>query len=251
MRGEDENVERNKNLVAFNLRGPRYDKLVEIAKAAVKKLEAIPGLSSVSTGLESAPEQIEVVFEQDLAERMGVTPEIAFNNIAWALRGWRLPQYQEAGREVPLIIEYDSEEIAGLDTLREMQIFTGESAVPLATVANLDFTRGQTEIYRRNGMATITLSGRVDDPTRTMAVTHGRARGPAQHGPAARLRGRRRGHGLRAPGGGDEGDHEGARLQHRPRLPGDGHPARVVVACRSSCCGPCPSPSPARCGLCS
>ncbi len=171
LRDDDENVDRNRNLVAFSLRGPRYEKLVELAEQAVPVLEAVPGLSSVTTGLEAAPEQVQVVFEPDLAERMGVTPEVAFNNISWALRGWQLPRFQEPGREVPLIMEYDSEEIAGLDTLREMRIFNGETAVPLATVANIEFTRGQTEIRRRNGQATITLSGRIDDPTRAAPVT--------------------------------------------------------------------------------
>ncbi|MCY3003469.1 MAG: efflux RND transporter permease subunit [Planctomycetota bacterium] len=158
--------ERNRNMVVFRLVGPDSEGLAEVGARAVEALERIPGLSSVSVPEDSAQGQVRVVFDPDIAQGFGISANSALQNIAWALRGWQLPRYQEDGREVPLIIEYDDEEVAGLDTLRDLQVFGGESSVPLSSVAQFEFARGSRSIYRRNGQTSYTITARVDDPLR-------------------------------------------------------------------------------------
>jgi multidrug efflux pump subunit AcrB len=159
-------AERSKTLVSFELTGPDSDELERWGLLARAGLEKIEGLSGVTTPLENAPGQVRVRFDSDKAQSLGVTPENAFQSIAWALRGWQLPRFQEPGREIPLLIEYDDEQVAGLDTLRDLQIFTENSPVPLASVADLNFASGAKSIYRRNGQVTFTLTAKVEDAAR-------------------------------------------------------------------------------------
>ncbi|MCC7012570.1 MAG: efflux RND transporter permease subunit [Planctomycetes bacterium] len=158
--------ERNKNVVTFRLVGPNSEELAAIGAKAVEVLERIPGLSSVALPENSAQSQVRVVFDSDVAQGFGISPDSALQNIAWALRGWQLPRYQEEAREIPLIIEYDEANVAGLDTLRDLDIFNGQSAVPLSSFAQFQFARGSHSIYRRNGQTTYTIQARVDDPLR-------------------------------------------------------------------------------------
>jgi HAE1 family hydrophobic/amphiphilic exporter-1 len=109
--------------------------------------------------------------DAERASTLGVSADVALQNIAWALRGWQLPRFQEAGREVPLILEYDEEELAGLSTLRDLQIFNGTGAVPLTSFAELEFARGSREIHRRDGQVSYTLVGTVDSPLRQRSVS--------------------------------------------------------------------------------
>jgi HAE1 family hydrophobic/amphiphilic exporter-1 len=157
---------RSRSVVTFRLHGPDSDELERYGTQAVELLQAVPGLSSVSSPLENAPKQVRIKFDSDLAQQLGVTPQTALENISWALRGVQLPRFQEPGREIPLIIEYDEENVAGLGTLRDLTVYAEQNAVPLSSFADLEFGQQRRAIYRRNGQVTFTIQAKVDNPAR-------------------------------------------------------------------------------------
>jgi len=156
--------------VSFLLQGPSSEELGRLAPQATALLKSVHGLSSVSPPLENERRQVRLKFDQDLAQKLGVSSQAALDNVSWALRGFQLAPYQEAGREVPLIIEYDGTDTAGLSTLRDLEIRSGQSAVPLSSIATLDFEDGQRTIFRHNGQATLTLRARVDNPANVQEI---------------------------------------------------------------------------------
>lgn len=162
---------RNRNIATFALRGPDSEVLARLGADAVRILERVPGLTSVVSPLEDAPPQVQLSFDSDIAQKLNVTPRVAQENVAWALRGAQLPRFHEPGREVPLIMEYDETEAAGLDTLRDLEIWNGSSVVPLSSVAHLEFGRGARTIWRENGQATFTIQARVDNSARQKELT--------------------------------------------------------------------------------
>ncbi len=164
--GDDGDQARNRNLVIFRLVGPESEELSRLGQEAVRILEALPGLEDIKSPLATAPEQVRVVFDSDLASMMGVSPQNALQNVAWALRGWQLPRFQEPGREVPLIIEYDSERTAGLSTLRDLEVRAATSAVPLSTFSTIEYARASRTIERVDGKTSFQITARVDDPLR-------------------------------------------------------------------------------------
>jgi multidrug efflux pump subunit AcrB len=164
--GDDSSDANNRNLVTFRLSGPESEVLASLGQEAVRLLETVSGLSDIKSPLESAPEQVRVVFDSDLAQMVGVTPQNALQNVSWALRGWQLPRFQEPGREVPLIIEYDSERAAGLSTLRDLEVRGGSSAVPLSSFSHIEYARASRRIERIDGKTSFQLTARVDDPLR-------------------------------------------------------------------------------------
>jgi HAE1 family hydrophobic/amphiphilic exporter-1 len=113
---------------------------------------------------ENERRQVRLKLDQEIAQKLGIDSQTALQNVAWALRGFELAPYQEPGREVPLIIEYDRTDDAGLSTLRRMEIRTGQSSVPLSSIATLGFEDGQRTIHRHNGQSTLTLRAKVDNP---------------------------------------------------------------------------------------
>ncbi|MDP6763445.1 MAG: efflux RND transporter permease subunit [Planctomycetota bacterium] len=162
---------RNRSVVTFALEGPDADELARLGREALALLEEVDGLEDVTSPLGSAPEQVRVDLDSEQAWRLGVSAELALMNISWALRGAALPFFQEPGRELPFYIEYDEEEVAGLDTLRDLDIQTLSGAVPLASFASLRFQPGARSIFRRNGKASFAIQGRVSDPTRQAEVS--------------------------------------------------------------------------------
>lgn len=162
---------KNKAIATFELRGPDAGTLQRIGEEAVLRLRAVPGLSGVAPTRASAPSQLHVTLDADQASWMGVSAQMALQNIAWVLGGAPLPRFHEAGRELPFYIEYDAEVAPGLATLRDLDVFAGGTPVALASFAQLGFEPGPRSIFRRNGYTAYTIQGRIDDPSRQRAVS--------------------------------------------------------------------------------
>jgi len=168
---ENQSDGRSTSVARFTLLGPDSEVLERLGQQATQLLERVPGLSQVSTPLESAPDQVEVSIDRNLAHELGVSSASVENSIAYALGGFPLPRFQEEGREIPLRIEFDEAEVAGLPTLADLSVFGEQGAVSLASIAGLNFAKGARSIYRRNGKTSFTLEGKVDDPLQILAVT--------------------------------------------------------------------------------
>lgn len=169
---DDESRDADSNsTVTFRLRGPDSEELARIGADAVAALENVPGLTDLRSPLGNAPPVVRVKLQSDVAQRLGVSAQSAFQNVTWALRGFQLPSFQEPGREVPLLIEYDNERAAGLSTLRDLDVYTGESSVPLTSFSELEFGRASRSIERTDGEASFTIQARVSDPTRQREVS--------------------------------------------------------------------------------
>ncbi len=162
---------RSADVASFTLVGPESSELERLAVQGQRVLASVPGLSQVSSQRQNAPEQIDVRVDRDLASDLGVDSEAIQQTIAWTLRGFPLPSFQEKGRQVPLLIEYDEEQTAGLSTLRDLSVFGKDGMVPLSSVAQLGFSKGSRSIMRRNGQTSLTLTAKVDDPTQIVPVT--------------------------------------------------------------------------------
>ncbi len=169
--GEEEVNTRNRSIVAFELLGPDAATLDRLGVEAIERLKRVPGLSGLESPLQDAPEQVRVALDMEKAWQLGVTANSTLQNISWALRGFSLPRYHEPGRELPFILEYDEEQVAGLNTLRDLTIYTDSGAIALSSVADLGFARGPRTIRRRNGQVEHTILARVDDPNQQMAAS--------------------------------------------------------------------------------
>jgi hydrophobic/amphiphilic exporter-1 (mainly G- bacteria), HAE1 family len=168
----DENASaRTRNVVAFRLYGPESERLEEYGERGMEMLKQVRGLHSITSPLEGAPQQVRVKLDNDLAQRLGMAAQSTLTNIAWALRGWQLPRYQEPGREIPLIIEYDDAATAGLATLRDLEIFGEGAPVPLSSFAEFEFGKGSRMIRRHDGQTSFMITARVDDPLRQKEVS--------------------------------------------------------------------------------
>ncbi len=161
---------RMRSELTFALQGPDSEELRRFVPAAIALLETLPGLSSVDAPRAEDREQVRLDFDSELAQKLNITARTALQNVSWALGGFQLPPFQERDRELPLILEYDDEEVPGLDTLRELQIFNGTSMVPLGSLASVQFGSGPQTIQRHNGMAQVALRAKLVNPSEATEV---------------------------------------------------------------------------------
>ena len=167
----EQTSQRSTKIAVFTLHGPDAAELENLGRTALGILEEVPGLSQVSSELEYAPEQIRVEVDRERASGLAVSTQTIQQTISYILAGYPLPRYQEGGRDVPLLIEYDEEEVAGLPTLRDMNVFSESGMIPLSSVADLSFAKGSHYIRRKNGKTTFTMWAEVDDPLKIIPIT--------------------------------------------------------------------------------
>ncbi len=168
---ENDSETRTQSVARFTLLGPDSQELERLGERAALLLEKVPGLSEISSPLEEAPDEIEVLVDRDLAHELGVSSMSVENSIAYALGGFPLPRFQDEGREIPLRIEFDGTETAGLPTLHDLSVFGEGGEVPLSSIGSLTFGKGSRAIFRRNGKTSFTLEGKVEDPLQILPVT--------------------------------------------------------------------------------
>jgi HAE1 family hydrophobic/amphiphilic exporter-1 len=165
--GKEEQLGRaSKQTVRFQLIGPNADLLASLGEEAIQILSNVEGLTDIRSPLEDAPEEVRLEFDREAAFQLGITSDRATSSVSWALRGAMLPRFQEKGREVPIIIEYDEEQMAGLDALKDLSIWTDTGPVALSSFATTRFQPGPRSIWRWNGMTSFTLQARIDAPDR-------------------------------------------------------------------------------------
>jgi multidrug efflux pump subunit AcrB len=171
----EENASSSKTdaVARFQMTGPDSRELERLGALAQEILERVPGLEQVTSPLARAPEMVEVKVDRELAMGMGVTSQSIQNSISWTLGGFPLSRYHDEGREVPLLIEFDGTESAGLSSLRDLAVNGDEGAVPLSTFAEMSFTRASRRIYRHNGQTSFTIEAQVADPLKVIGITEG------------------------------------------------------------------------------
>jgi len=177
---ENDSDTRTQSVARFTLTGPDSRELERLGTEAMALLEKVPGLSEVSSPLEEAPDQIEVQVDRDLAQELGVDSRAVETSISYALGGFPLPRFQEEGREIPLRIEFDEAETAGLPTLKDLAVFGKRGEVPLSSIGSLSFSKGARSIFRHDGKTSFTLEGKVDDPLQVLTVTQAGQRALAE-----------------------------------------------------------------------
>jgi HAE1 family hydrophobic/amphiphilic exporter-1 len=168
---ENESDKKSDEVVAFTLLGPDPHELERLGERAIRLLETVPGLSQISTPLESAPDEIEVGVDRERAQKLGVSSQAVEASVAYALSGWPLSRFQDEGREIPLLIELDDGLTSGMPTLRDLEVLGMQGQVPLASIAQLTFGKGARSIARRDGKIGFTIEAKVDDPTRIVAAS--------------------------------------------------------------------------------
>ncbi|MFT6715070.1 MAG: HAE1 family hydrophobic/amphiphilic exporter-1 [Planctomycetota bacterium] len=167
-----ENVSENSSTVTqFTLRGTDSVELAALGAQAHQILQNVPGLSGITLPDASAPEQMNVEIDRDIAHSFGIGAGAAIESIGWALRGVPLPRFQERGREIPLILELDRENAPNLATLRDLPVYTVSNQVPLSSFADFSVSKGASTIYREDGQISYTLTAQVDDPSRLSEIS--------------------------------------------------------------------------------
>ncbi len=162
---------RGRDRVAFQVVGEDTEVLMQLAEAAILKVETIPGLIDVETRHAEAQQELHIEPDRDLANRYDITPEQVSQVVGLTYRGRRLQRFRTPDGEREMRLTLDEQDVESLDQLQNLVMHTPEGQkVPLAAVADMNQRPGREHIQRDNRLTSVWVTARYNDGTREQYI---------------------------------------------------------------------------------
>ncbi|MFM1887354.1 MAG: hypothetical protein RL026_2511 [Pseudomonadota bacterium] len=146
------------------LAGDDAAQLIKAAAAVEADVRGIPGIGTVTSTAGLLRPELVVRPDPQRAAQLGV----ATADIADAARiatlgdvGFRLAKLNLPSRQIPIRVQLAEAERARLDVLRELRVPGKSGPVPLAAVADIEFTSGLAQVDRFNRYRNVTIEAEL------------------------------------------------------------------------------------------
>ncbi len=180
--GEQDSSASEKNARNFVvlLRGPDSQHLMELAIKVQQRLLRLPEIEELEISMAENNKEVVVEIDPDRMQELGVLPEVLLGTISAGLQGREISRFEEKGRELRLIAEFDAEHNPTLNDLKNTRVWSSRQSVQsIDDMARVRFRKALGSIARRDGKTTVTLVGRrsVDVGPRAFSkILHGNMR---------------------------------------------------------------------------
>lgn len=160
--GSEEDSERN---FVLRLYGRDSTYLVELATSVRDELARLPSVASVEIPAMKDNEEVQVRIQRDRLQELQVQPEVLFGTIASGLQGQLITNFEQEGREVRVIAEFDNDQRnPSLLDLKDTEVFANTGTFQrLADLGEIRYERSVAEIERTDGKTSITIVGKRQD----------------------------------------------------------------------------------------
>lgn len=157
--GDDKDAES----INVELRGPNSPEKAEVAIAIRDMLEGYEDISTAWANVNYGQDELELSLKPRAAE-LGLTQSMLAQQIRQAFFGEEAQRVQRGVDDIRVMVRLPQEARESLHTLDQIKIRTPRGAnVPLATVADLNFTKAPPYVERNDGAEVIRIGGQPVD----------------------------------------------------------------------------------------
>jgi HAE1 family hydrophobic/amphiphilic exporter-1 len=142
-----------RNQLTLLLEGDETRVLEALGNEVERVVEAIPGVLGAQAEMEEeGGREVRLVVNRDATARYDIRPRQIGRQVALALRGNQLPDFQDGDKEVDVITRFRLEDRKDLDRLLDWPMWSQEAGtvVPLRTLIDPVFAQGLGTIHREN-----------------------------------------------------------------------------------------------------
>jgi len=138
--------------LVIEVKGPRLERLKEIAQQMTQQIESIPGLANLRANLLAGNPQINIVPDRAVLSSLGLDLRQLAGQIQNQLVGQLATTMKTIEGDQDIVVEMATLGTESIDTLRQMpiQLRDRQGSVKLHTLAQLEVIPGPLEILRRD-----------------------------------------------------------------------------------------------------
>ncbi len=157
----------------IELRGPTSPEKAEVAEEIKRMLEGYEGISTAWAGVNYGQDELELSLKSRAAE-LGLTQASLASQIRQAFYGEEAQRVQRGVDDVRVMVRLPKKSRESLHTLDQMKIRTPRGAeVPLATVADIAFSKAPSFVERNDGAEIIRCGAQpVDETVDVIGIAH-------------------------------------------------------------------------------
>jgi len=147
--------------IEYVLNSTNNEDLAIATDALMAKLSSYDGVYNVANDSQSPAEEVNFTLKPG-AQALGVTSNQVARQIRQGFFGEEVQRLPRDGQDVRVYVRYPKEDRESLDHLRNIRIRTNDGReLPLYTVANIEYTKGVSQILRRERQRAIVVSAEV------------------------------------------------------------------------------------------
>ncbi|CAM5454916.1 efflux RND transporter permease subunit [Mesorhizobium sp. UC74_2] len=144
--------------VQYRVSGPDVQVVRSLAQDLAGRISVNPKLAAPNFDWNEPERVLKVDVLQDKARQLGITSQDIASALNSVVGGVTITQVRDSTYLVNVVVRSREAERSSLETLKNMQLPTGSGeSIPLAAVANFDYTLEQPTIWRRSRIPTLTV----------------------------------------------------------------------------------------------
>jgi len=149
--------------VEFLLQGSNQDEIKKFGKQLLEKLQSYDGMVDISSTLDPGIIELRLNIDRDKIASYGISPTVIAQTISYYMLGGdkaNTATLKTDTEEIDVLVRLPKEKRNDINTLSSLNIKVGDNKfVKLSDVATLQYAEGTSEVRKKNGIYTVTISG--------------------------------------------------------------------------------------------
>ncbi len=141
----------------------RDDQTIEQAVRLVeKRLGELNGVHDIQSDLSSGTPRVRLQLKEE-AQHLGFSVRDLASSIGDSFGGFEIQRVQRDGEELKVMVRYEKEQRRYIQNLLQTKVAAPNGTrIPLTAIAELRYDNQPAEVYRKNGLKTITIKAKLD-----------------------------------------------------------------------------------------
>ena len=149
--------------IEFLLQGSNQDEIKKFGKQLLEKLQSYDGMVDISSTLDPGIIELRLNIDRDKIASYGISPTVIAQTVSYYMLGGdkaNTATLKTDSEEIDVLVRLPKEKRNDINTLSSLNIKVGDNKfVKLSDVATLQYAEGTSEIRKKNGIYTVTISG--------------------------------------------------------------------------------------------
>ena len=149
--------------IEFLLQGSNQDEIKKFGKQLLEKLQSYDGMVDISSTLDPGIIELRLNIDRDKIASYGISPAVIAQTVSYYMLGGdkaNTATLKTDSEEIDVLVRLPKEKRNDINTLSSLNIKVGDNKfVKLSDVATLQYAEGTSEIRKKNGIYTVTISG--------------------------------------------------------------------------------------------
>ena len=149
--------------IEFLLQGSNQDEIKKFGKQLLEKLQSYNGMVDISSTLDPGIIELRLNIDRDKIASYGISPTVIAQTVSYYMLGGdkaNTATLKTDSEEIDVLVRLPKEKRNDINTLSSLNIKVGDNKfVKLSDVATLQYAEGTSEVRKKNGIYTVTISG--------------------------------------------------------------------------------------------